>query len=775
MWDDPFNQTDSVAGGIPAGTYKAIITDANGCMDSVSATLTEPTALSLTTVADSTSCNGFSDGKATTTSAGGTSNFNYVWSSGSSTFNTAALIDSATGLTAGTYYVTVTDNKGCTATDSTTVEQPLDVTISVVQDTSVLCNGDSNGVATVFATYGATPYNYMWSTGDTLLNTPDTSHTMNGLSAGTYFVLVSDANGCINSDSVVLMDPSAMFLATTVYNHVTCAGAVDGFAGVNNLNTGTSPWDFVWSTGDSTMGTVANFNDLLNIASGTYIVTVTDANGCTATDSLTVTEPTVLSITTSTVDAACGVSDGSATAIPAGGTGLYTYIWNDPSAQTTATATGLAANSYTVAVTDSNNCLATANVSVSNIGGATITTDSVVNLACNADANGSISISVIGGSIPLTYAWSNSATTEDITGLAAGSYSVTITDGVGCISILDTTVSEPTAIVVAMASTNITCFAANDGDGTAAVTGGTSPYTYLWDDLSAQTTMSALGLALGTFTVNITDAVGCTSSGNVTISEPAAIVVAASATDNCMGESTASATATATGGAGSFTYTWDDLLTQSTATATGLSSGPYTVTVEDGSGCIQTAAATVNSLVLPIISAGPDETIALGGSVSVTASGGLFYNWTPSTGLSCTSCQTTVATPITTTEYVVFGTAANSCSNSDTISVIVNDKISLYVPDIFSPNGDGENDYIFVQGLGIKTVEKFIIYDRWGEKVFENSDFQVFSDKNANKLNGWNGQFKGSVMNPGVFVFYVKVIFSDESIQEEKGDITLVH
>jgi gliding motility-associated-like protein len=214
---------------------------------------------------------------------------------------------------------------------------------------------------------------------------------------------------------------------------------------------------------------------------------------------------------------------------------------------------------------------------------------------------------------------------------------------------------------------------------------------------------------------------------------------------------------------------------QTNATATGLASGSYIATVVDGSGCIETASATVNSIVLPTISAGADETISLGSSVELSATGGLFYNWTPSSGLSCTNCQNTIASPTTTTEYIVFGTDANNCSNSDTVNVFVDDKISMYLPDVFSPNGDGENDYVFVQGLGIKAVEKFIIYDRWGLKVFENTNFPVVADMEVNKLQGWDGKYKGALMNPGVFVYYVKVIFVDDSSQEENGDLTLVH
>ena len=325
---------------------------------------------------------------------------------------------------------------------------------------------------------------------------------------------------------------------------------------------------------------------LFRSSAGSYWVTVTDALGCIASDSAIITDAPPLVITTSTVDATCGASDGYAVVAASGGTSPYSYLWNDLAAQTTDTATSLAVGIYTIVVTDSNGCVATDMVNISNIGGASISIDSVVDLTCNGDSSGSISITVTGGSTPLTYLWSDSAATEEITGLDAGSYSVTVTDSMGCVAILDTLITEPAALVITTSSTDITCFGADDGDGTATVTGGASPYAYLWDDLLAQTSMSALGLAAGTFTVIVTDTAGCTATDSVTITEPAAIVVTASATDNCLGETSATATATASGGSGSFAYSWDTSPVQTNATATGLASGSYTATVVDGSsGC----------------------------------------------------------------------------------------------------------------------------------------------------------------------------------------------
>ena len=272
------------------------------------------------------------------------------------------------------------------------------------------------------------------------------------------------------------------------------------------------------------MGASSNINNVFGLAVGTYFVTVTDANGCSAVDTAIITEPPPLVLTTASTNAACGVSDGSATVTSVGGTGAYTYVWNDPFTQTTTTADSLGAGSYTVVVTDSNACVASASVTVNNTGGASITVDSVVNVTCNGDADGTVNITTSGGLAPLTYLWSNTATTEDLVGLTAGIYNLTVTDGAGCLSILDTSISEPTAIIVSTSSIDISCFGSNDGSGTATASGGASPYVYLWNDLLAQTTGTAMGLDTGSFTATITDAMGCSASGSVTIAEPAPII-----------------------------------------------------------------------------------------------------------------------------------------------------------------------------------------------------------------------------------------------------------
>ena len=765
--------TLTITSNDPAGPCPAVA-------DSMVLTINQATMASAST--NDTIC----DGNAYTLNGSfGGSATSSVWSTsaGDGTFDNAALTNAtytpgSADLAAGSVTLTITtddpagvcpaamDSMILAVDSAATTTAGTDATICQGEDHLLSGTIDGNATGSVWSSSGDGSFDD--NTLQAATYTPGSADISNG--TATLTITSNDPAGpcpAVADSMVLTINPApAMTISST---NASC-GLANGEA-IATPNTGTGPFSFQWdaNTGSQTDSTAAG------LGAGSYWVTITDALGCTASDSTFITDAPPLVITTSTVDATCGASDGYAVVTVSGGTSPYSYSWNDLSAQTTDTATSLGAGVYTIVITDSNGCVESNLVNINNVGGASIAVDSVVDLACNGDASGAISITITGGSTPLTFLWSNMATTEDISALDAGAYTVTLTDSAGCIATMDTVITEPTALVITTTSTNISCFGADDGAATATVTGGASPYTYLWNDLLAQTTMSALGLSAGTFTVRITDTAGCSALDSITITEPSAIVVNILTTDNCLGEASATATATASGGSGTLTYAWDTSPAQTNATATGLASGNYTVTVVDTSGCIATAAAMVNSIALPTISAGDDETIALGTSINLSASGGLFYNWTPPQGLSCTSCQNPVAAPVTTTEYIVFGTDANNCSSSDTITVFVDDKISLFLPDVFSPNGDGENDYVFVQGKGIKVVEKFIIYDRWGEKIFENTNFSVVEGQDANKLQGWDGTYNGALMNPGVFVYYVKVLFTNDSIQEEKGDFTLVH
>ena len=564
--------TGAVETNVGAGTYSITITDQNGCTDSASTMVTQPPAFNSSTFVDSNvSCNGFADGGATASPVGGTSPFTYAWSNSATTA-------SITGVVAGTYTVTMTDGLSITSTSSVTITQPASLMAAAVVDANVSCNSFSDGGATASVTGGTMPYTYAWSNAAT-------TASIVGVVAGTYTTTITDANGCTSTSSATVTEPVTFVAATVVDSNTTCNGNANGGATASATG-GTMPYTYAWSNAATTAS-------ITGVMAGTYTTTITDANGCSSTSSATVTEPTSL-MASSVVDSniSCnGFADGGATASAIGGTAPYTYAWSNSA--TTSSITGVIAGTYSVTIADMNGCTSASSVTV--VEPVALVSASVVdsNTTCNGLSDGGASASATGGTMPYTYSWSNSATTASITGVVAGTYSVTIMDANGCSSTSAATVTEPVTLVAAsVVNTNISCNGYSDGGATASATGGTMPYTYAWSN--AATTASITGVVAGTYTTTITDANGCSSTSSATVTEPV-MLTATAVIDNhvsLFGLSDGQATGSATGGTSPYTYTWSNSAT--TATITGVIAGTYSVTITDQNGCTDSTSATIN-------------------------------------------------------------------------------------------------------------------------------------------------------------------------------------
>ncbi len=288
----------------------------------------------------------------------------------------------------------------------------------------------------------------------------------------------------------------------SIPNSASCFGGNDG--AINLTASGAAPFSYAWSNG-------VTIEDPSGLAAGAYSVTVTDANGCFSTATYTVNEPTQITLAFSTQSANCGQSNGSATSIPTGGVGPYTYLWSN--LDTLATATGLNAGTFDVTVTDANGCQMVGSVGVSNLG-APSGSSAVTDVTCSGDQDGAVDLTIAGGVGPFTYQWSTGASTEDISGLAAGSYSVTVTSSDGCVLSQVITVEEPALLLTTVSSTPE--MAGNDGSATVTPTGGNGGYSYLWSNGETSATIS--NLAAGTYSVTVTDSLGCSTSTNVNVS-----------------------------------------------------------------------------------------------------------------------------------------------------------------------------------------------------------------------------------------------------------------
>lgn len=381
----------------------------------------------------------------------------------------------------------------------------------------------------------------------------------------------------------VVIDVQPSPVATVTSTNISCNGANDGSASLNI--TGSGPFDILWTPGGYQTASVSN------LAAGTYTVDISIPAGCSTTNQVTITEPAALSISMTAQDVNCSGQTGSVVCTVGGGTGPYDYLWNTTPPQTTSQITNLTAGTYTVDVTDANNCTISATAEVHGLAGfsATISTTPATCLA----SDGTASVQTTGGSGNFSYSWNpNVSTGATATGLAAGMYEVTITDNAdGCQQIVTGTVANSSGIVASIVSSSgATCQNGEDGSATASGSGGTAPYSYLWMP-NGDTTATVNNLAPGTYTVQVSDYNGCPDFATVTISYlfPAPVVDLGPDTTICNG-----ATLTLDAGAG-YQYLWSDNSTNQTLDVT--AAGVYSVLVTDANNCEAFDAITVSTVV----------------------------------------------------------------------------------------------------------------------------------------------------------------------------------
>lgn len=476
------------------GSYAIMVTNTtNGCTSTAatSVVLRQPVAASIASQND-VLCNGNASGTATAAGSGGNGVFSYAWSNGA---NTAT----ASNLSAGSYTVSVTDGEGCGQTKVVTIAQPTEL-VPNATTTAQSAPGMNNGSATANPQGGAGSYAYQWSNNQT-------TQSISDLAPGNYTVIVTDANGCQKTQTVTVNAFGCAVSASTTSEDVSCNGNEDGEASITLANAA-MPQVYAWSNGAQTQS-------VTGLAAGSYTVSATDGNGCEVVATVEIDQPATLGANATTTGlTAAGANDGTATATPTGGTGPFTYLWN--TGATTQTITGLASDNYTVSVTDANGCVAVQSVPVAPFGCLAIASVSASNISCFGEADGQATVSLTGGLTPFTYAWSNGANTATISNLAAGTYAVSVNDAVGCPTVAEVTIAEPSALeVVLEQAVDTDCGAAN-GTATVSPTGGSANYNIVWSN--GQTGATAIDLGAGDYAVSVTDENGCHAQLSVEIS-----------------------------------------------------------------------------------------------------------------------------------------------------------------------------------------------------------------------------------------------------------------
>ena len=682
---------------------EAIYTNCDGAVVTVTDQVTVTQNSTVSVNVNPTTVDVCSGTSTTLTASSPNAGMNYTWTPTTGLSATTGASVDATPATTTTY--TVTGNDGnCSASANATINVvELSITSS---STDATCVGN-DGTATATPTSGTAPYTYSWNT------TPvQTTQTANNLAAGDYDVTVSDALGCSVTETVTVAIGAGSLSPPTMTATDEVCGAGNGTATATPID-GTAPYIYQWDDPNTQTTQTAT-----GLTSGTYEVTITDAGGCSATNTVVVGvgAGSISAPTMTSTDDVCNSSNGTATATPVDGTAPFTYEWDDPSAQTTQTATGLAAGTYNVTLTDVGGCQSTASVVVGiDPGSLSASINTFSNITCNGDCDGEATVDIQNGVAPIGYLWDDpqSQTSQTATGLCAGTFNVTVLDANGCSATASVNLTEPTSLAAtATMDQQSTC---GNPDGIASVTasGGAvaTDYTYSWNSAPAQTTATASGLPPASYEVTVTDDNGCSTSASIDItSTPSFTASIQSFTDAtcfgaCDGEATVEVDAVATQ---PVTYSWSSVPSQTTQTATGLCAGNYSVTVTDADGCLATTTATIDEP-LPVSStlSASSTSICIGESATLGAVvvGGTQpyanYTWVadPADASLDPTLQNPTVSPTITTDYTFTATDANGCSTIPKfITVEVLSALSLDVTrPLFSPDtGICPNDFAII-------------------------------------------------------------------------------
>jgi gliding motility-associated-like protein len=604
--------TNQNATNLLAGTYNLTVTDGNNCPISQSYVVSQPTQLQelVPAVITHASCFDDNDGSIDVTMGGGTQPYQFSWGV------LGATTEDVANLTAGGYSLLVTDVRGCTYPVSYTVNEPSDILLSSIS-TPVDCYGNNTGSINLSAS-GGTPgpipgYTFAWYNQTGAMSSTTTEDALN-LYAGSHTVIVRDAKGCSDTLTTIVNQPPQLTITNPILQNINCFGVPTGSINITVQGGVGSPYNFNWTTTNGT-GLNPTIEDQINLGAGTYSIVATDGNNCTTNAVYQLTQPAqALSATYSVQNVKCfGENTGSINFIPAGGTAPYSYNWSTANGSglntTNEDQAGLTSGDYTVQVTDSKGCSINMTINVAQPTQPLALSETHQNVLCHGGNSGSLNLTTVGGTSPYTYEWSNgasvilTATTEDLNNLYADNYLVIVHDANECSANLNVLISQPIApLQLSNQVVNVACFGNATGSINLAVTGGTSGYTFDWNNDGTgdnDDTEDLANILAGTYSINVTDNNGCQQSQTILVTQPAqgiaSTVTMSPAT--CFGQASGAIDLNVIGGTAPYMYDWNNDGTGDTDDSQDLqtiASGFYSVTVTDMNGCIHTTGAFVS-------------------------------------------------------------------------------------------------------------------------------------------------------------------------------------
>ena len=758
-WDIGGNE--SVKSNLSEGWYVVTTTDANDCdrIDSIFINNQDEFILTEITALDA-ECFDTESGSATVTFTGGLPPYDIEWSD-------AQITATAVDLAAGTYTVIITDDNNCELTGAIEINEPSKLEIETSGNTLV-CYFDIDGIAKATGSGGTMPYAYKWEDGTE-------GDCLTGITAGEYAVTLTDMNNCSVEDIAIVTAPDSIPIVF-VKDDLTCYESNDGSIEIL-LDPAFGNQVVNWDDGPS--GTIRE-----NLESGIYCMTVTDDNNCTNTRCIIVNQPAEITSNSIITKTSCqGRLDGAISITVSGGNGEYNYEWSGPDfTSNEKDIIDIGEGTYKLIIIDERNCESAFSFQVGAQAGMQV--DMVItDVICAGDTTGAVSIDVIGGTEPYSYEWSGplgyNAIDQNISNLPAGPYDLVVTDNRSCE--LDSTIiiDENANIELSIVDVfPLECKGIPTGEATVNVQGGVGPYTYLWSDGTIE--KSTMTLSGGTQSVMVTDSENCEAMIAFFVDQPDTGVTATAVGDipSCDDSKDGTITVDAVGGFPPYLYAIDGIDFTTDPTIIGVASGSYIVTVQDLKGCIY----TISEVIVPDIdefkvNLGSDLVVEYGGSVQLDPSVGgntfgIMYDWiiADEDQIDCLDCPSVVVSNVT--EEITVKVELSSglgCMAEDIIIIRPERNVIIKVPTGFSPNGDGQNDILSVYGSEEMSVSSFMIFSRWGDKVYETRSLEI-----NNNNQGWDGRLDNVMLQPGVYAWIVEAVHIDGTVAIFKGMTNLI-
>jgi len=753
--------------GLCGGAYLATVTNGIGCLSIDTAIVAEPDPIIPNLSTTPVTCAGVCDGSATVGPTGGQQPYTIEWDPLPSNGQGNVL---AEGLCAGNAQVTITDDAGCSMVQPFLVLSP-DPLVVVADTTAITCNAACDGAIQLTTQGGTGAYTYTW---DPIPPNGQGSDLAADLCAGTWSCVVNDANGCATNVTIDLVEPPLLEAALSTTDN-RCHAGCEGTA-VLTVTGGVVPYTILWTDqAGTTVATDTNAIDLL--CADAYSVRVVDAHGCSIDLPFTISEGLPIDPALSFRGETCnGPCDGIASVVPTGGAGSFTYLWQpDASGQGTPDVTGLCAGNWSVTITDVLGCDTIVPFTILPFA-PILDNATVTDLRCNSVCEGSITTAATGGIGTLGYAWSpeppNGPGNSNATDLCQGDYSLIITDGVGCDSTFNYTITEPPVLEFTVDDLiDASCADAADGAIATTAFGGMPTYTFEWTGPAGATwnTEDLTGLVPGPHHLLLSDANACTIDTTIIVGAAVTILADAGADQQvCNGTSV---TLDGSASTGVVTWSWRDpngveIGTTPILILPVLPSGDhlFTLIVSDGP-CSATDVVLVTSMALPIADAGPDQTLfinetaTLGGSPSGPI--GSTYSWTPDSILNDPSSATPIAEPLVTTWFTLTVVAPNGCVDTD--SVLVTVVPTVVIPSGFTPNGDGSNEVWQIDLIDLFPDCEVEVYNRWGEMLFRSVGYRQ----------PWDGRYKDGFVPVGTY-YYVIDLHDERFPEPYTGPLTII-